>query len=378
MIPLMKVYVPPKEVLMPALEETLYSGMLTEGVKVKEFEEKFKEKFSLKYRPLSVNSGTSALQLAYRMCKKENRKIVLTTPMTCFANICAIVNEGLKIVWCDIDSRTGNISWESVFDKVDEYGRKNIAAISFVDLAGFPNDINKLYAISKDDIPLIQDTAQSLGSKFDNMYAGENPLITFAAFSFQAIKHLTTIDGGMLVSNKKDLLSEGRKLKWFGIPREAVKEETRWNYDINQPGYKFHMNNVNATVGLIQLDYVDQVIKKHKENGNWYNKNLHQISGIKTPFIPLGSEPSYWIYPLRVEDRENFAKMMKKKKIGVNIAHVRNDSYYCMKNADFVLNHTEELPEMNKYEEEYIFIPSGWWVTEENRQYVKECIQGGW
>lgn len=381
MIPLMRVHVPPKEKLMPALEETLYSGMLTEGDKVKEFEQKFQKKFNLPTRPLTTNSGTSALQLAYR-CAKKNRKIVLTTPMTCFANICAAVNEGLKIAWCDIDPNTGNISPESVAKNVEKYGIENIAAISFVDLGGFPNDLNKLYDISKGQIPLIQDAAQSLGSKWNNYFTGADPIVSFVTFSFQAIKHLTTCDGGMLVihehGSNDDSLKRAKKLKWFGIPRESIKEEIKWHYDINEPGFKFHMNNVNATIGLSQLNVIDKIINKHKKNGNWYNKNLKNTEGIKLPTIPDKSEPSYWIYPLRVEKRENFVKMMKSYGIGTNIAHVRNDSYSCMKNGNYVLNHTDYLPGMNEYEKEYLFIPSGWWVTSENREYIMECIKNGW
>src|SRR5690606_32778954 len=132
--------------------------------------------------------------------------------------------------------------------------------------------------------------------KWENFYAGADPAVDFTAFSFQAIKHLTTIDGGMLSvspAQSEEIHSKARKLKWFGIPREAVKEETRWNYDIPEPGFKFHMNNVNATIGLVQLDFVDKIIRRHKENGDWYNKNLQDVEGIKLPYIPPFAEPSY-------------------------------------------------------------------------------------
>lgn len=384
-IPLMKVFMSPREELMPELEEILYSGMITEGVKVKEFEEAFQEKFKLKYRPLSVNSGTSALQLAYRLCKHPERGIIITSPLSCFANVCALVNEGFKIVWCDIDPRTGNVDARDVQRKIELYGFKNIAAVSYVDLGGFPNNIDSLYAASEGYIPLVQDAAQSLGSKWDGYYTGSHPGVRYTAFSLQAIKHLTAAgDGGMLsISGQSKRLIDinvnmARKLKWFGISRESVKEETRWHYDIQEPGYKFHMNNVNATVGLANLKHMDFVINKHKENGKWFDNNLKGVDGLKTPYVPKKSEPSYWIYPVRVQDKRGFAKMMKSKGVGTNIAHVRNDSYSCMKNADYVLNHTERLPGLDEYEEEYIFIPCGWWVSKEDREYMLDCIKGGW
>lgn len=390
-IDLMKVAVPPEDVLLPVLKNVLYSGFISEGQQVKSFEEKFQEKFRLSVRPLSVNSGTAALQLAYRCCNVKN-KIVLTTPMTCYANVCAILNEGGKIVWCDIDPLTGNISAKDVLAKVESYGRSNIAAISFVDLAGYPADISALVRISHDyTIPLIEDAAQALGAKWDGRYVGSAPNYDFdyqsiidhyVAYSFQAIKHLTTVDGGMLVINQEyselNSWDLAKRLKWFGINREAVKEETRWLYDIPDHGYKFHMNNVNAAIGLEQLNYIDSIIQTHKDNGKWFDENLKNISGLKLVNIPKLAEPSYWIYPVLVERKEDFAKMMKSKGIATNIAHVRNDSYSSMKNPEFVLNHTEVLPGMDLYEKEYIFIPCGWWVSSEDRTYIAECIKGGW
>ena len=147
MIPLMKPHVPPRDKLMPALEETLYSGMLTEGAKVKEFEQKLQKKFNLPSVPLSTNSCTSALQLAYR-CAKVRNKIVLATPMTCTATNMPILSEGGKIVWCDIDPETGNICVKDVRQKIERYGRENIAAVSFVDFAGYPADIGSLSEVT--------------------------------------------------------------------------------------------------------------------------------------------------------------------------------------------------------------------------------------
>jgi len=257
---------------MPELQETIYSGMLTEGVKVKEFEEKLQTKFALDSRPLSTNSGTSALQLAYR-CADIKGKIVLATPMTCTATNMPILAEGGKIVWVDIDHETGNMCFKDLQRKIQRYGHENIGAVSFVDFAGYPANLEHLRRVAP-GIPLIQDAAQSLGAKWDGNYVGATDCLTdYVCYSFQAIKHLTTGDGGALVIDNPVVEDEkydlAKRLKWYGINREAVKEATRWHYDIPDWGYKSHMNNVNATIGLVQLDYIDKVIKRHKENGKW-------------------------------------------------------------------------------------------------------------
>jgi perosamine synthetase len=376
MIPLMKVHMPPPEKLMPALQETLYSGMVTEGVKVKEFEEALQKKFDLYHRPLSVNSGTAALQLAYRASGVRG-KIVLATPMTCTATNMPILAEGGKIVWCDIDPETGNIDVKDVVRKLEMYGSQ-VAAVSFVDFAGYPANLEDLSKTTHfHNVASIQDSAQSLGAKWNGWYVGNHS--DFVCFSFQAIKHLTTVDGGALAINKVEKIWKlVKKLKWYGIDREAVKEATRWHYDILEWGYKAHMNNVNATIGLAQLDYIDSIVAKHVANGKFYDKELQGVSGLSLMKIPALSEPSYWIYMIKVERREEFAKMMAAAGIGVNVAHIRNDQYTCFKDTRLVANPEEHRPGLEEFNNKYIAIPCGWWVTEENRQYIVDTIKRGW
>lgn len=377
MIPLMKVHIPSKEELIPALQDTLYSGMLTEGDKVKDFELALQSKFKFPVRPLTTNSGTAALQLAYR-CADIKNKIVLTTPMTCTATNMPILAEGGKIVWCDIDSSTGNISIEDVERKINFYGVSEIAAISAVDFAGYPANWPALVEISKrTGIALIEDAAQSLGAKINGKYVGEFTADKFfTAFSFQAIKHLTTADGGALVASYN--WDRAKKLKWYGINREAVKEATRWHYDIPEWGYKSHMNNVNATIGLTQLPHIDNIINIHINNGKFFNKELQGISGLSILNLIDGIDPSYWIYMIKVDKREEFAKAMLSKGIGVNVAHIRNDTYSCFLNDSNVLNPHEERSSLKDFNDQYIALPCGWWVTEKDREHIVKSIKEGW
>ena len=376
-IPLFKVHMPPREELLPALEETLYSGFVAEGKKVKEFEEKLQSKFGFAERPLTTNSCTAALQLAYRTCEVKN-KIVLSSPMTCTATNMPILAEGGKIVWCDIDPATGNISVDDIVQKIGIYGQRNIAAISFVDFAGYPALLTDLDKVSKQyGIPLVEDAAQSLGAKYDGEYVGTS--IDYVAFSFQAIKQLTTGDGGALVVNtgkeKWDLV---KRLKWYGINREAVKEATRWHYDIPDWGYKFHMNNINATIGLAQLSSIDFVLESHRTNGRYFDQTLQKIAGLKTLHIPSCSESAYWIYMVKVEKRDDFARMMKEAGIEVSVAHIRNDGYSCFKNSSQVINPGEYRPGLEEFNNSYIALPCGWWVTSEDKEYIVETIKKGW
>jgi perosamine synthetase len=387
MIPLMRVYMSPPEELMPELQKILYSGMVTEGVKVKEFEEKFQNYIGCSVRPLSVNSGTSALQLAYR-CIGVKNKIVLATPMTCTASNMPILTEGGKIVWCDIDPKTGNISAESVERNLKIYG-SSVAAVVFVDFAGYPAELKKLIALKdKYNFKLVEDAAQSLGAEFlfpDEERSirvwhkiGSVDSIDYTCFSFQAIKQLTTVDGGMLICNDKEKWGLAKKLKWYGINREAVKDAVRWHYDIEEYGYKMHMNNVNATIGIVQLDHIENVVGKHICNGRYFDNALKGVGGLELLSISEDSCPSYWIYMIKVDRRDDFAKMMTDAGIAVNVAHIRNDGYTCFKDTNHVINVGEELPGLKEFNDKYISIPCGWWLNDDNREYIVKTIKKGW
>jgi dTDP-4-amino-4,6-dideoxygalactose transaminase len=382
MIPLMKVRVPPKEELMPALEETLYSGMLTEGKRVIEFEEKLQKEFGFLERPLTTNSCTAALQLAYR-CENVRNKIVLATPMTCTATNMPVFAEGGKIVWCDVDEN-GMIDVADVRKKIEQYGPENIAAISFVDFAGYLPNITELARIREQyEIPLIEDAAQSLGARWYDVHVGAIEWIDHTCLSFQAIKHLTTADGGALVMNPSTAKlnwEKAKRLKWYGINREAVKEATRWHYDIPDWGYKFHMNNVAATLGLAQLkNFRHEVLYKHQNNGWFLDLALSEVDGIsQIQNSESNCSSAYWIYMVKVERREDFAKMMLDAGIAVNVAHIRNDQYSCFKDPELVLNADEDRPGLEDFNNRYIAIPCGWWVTRENLEYIVETIKKGW
>ena len=371
-IPLFKVFMPPKEKLLPALEATLYSGTVTEGNKVKEFEEGLQAVYGFSKRPLTTNSCTAALQLAYRACEVRDR-FVLTTPMTCTATNMPILAEGGNIVWCDIDPSTGNISSDDIYAKIKQHGSRFIAAISFVDFAGYPADMDRLLDISTTyKIPLIEDAAQSIGARWNGKYVGL--LSDYTAFSFQAIKQLTTGDGGALVvkGDKWDLV---KRLKWYGINREAVKEATRWHYDIPDWGYKAHMNNINATIGIEQLPFISWITERHQANGRYFDAVLQDIDGLELLSVPPQSEPAYWIYMVKVKDRESFAKKMLAAGIGVNVAHIRNDNYSCFKNSSQVWNPNESRPGLEAFNDHYIAIPCGWWLTDEEVVYIAETIK---
>jgi dTDP-4-amino-4,6-dideoxygalactose transaminase len=386
-IPLFKVFMPPENELIVRLKDVLYSGTVTEGEQVALFEEMFGKMFDTVRKPLTTNSCTSALQLAYR-CANVKNKIVLTTPMTCVATNMAILAEGGKIVWCDVDEETGNISVKDVEKKIQNFGDK-VAAISFVDFAGYPADIASLIELKrKYGITLIEDSAQSLGAKFwiqDENFSfsslhnlGAIKQVDYTCFSFQAIKHLTTCDGGALICSEQKDYDLAKKLKWFGVNRELPTKTSRWDSDVLDWGYKFHMNNVNAAIGVCQLKYVEDIIKKHCENGNYFDQALKNVNGVSLVKRHKDSVPSYWCYVLKVERRQDFIKLLTESGIGVSVIYRGNNEYSCFKDNENVINSQEDLPGLIDFSDKYVIIPCGWWVSDEDRDLIVNTIKKGW
>ena len=136
----------------------------------------------------------------------------------------------------------------------DENNMSNITEIKIPDIGDF------------DNVPVIEDAAHALGARYGGKRLGCHS--EYVVFSLQAIKHMTTVDGGMLACLNSNALPRGRVVRWFGIDRQA----SRTNVDVKTVGYKYHMNNVTATIGLVQLEHITRVVQRHIENGKYFDK----------------------------------------------------------------------------------------------------------
>jgi dTDP-4-amino-4,6-dideoxygalactose transaminase len=360
-IPLFKVFLPPKEALMPRLEEILYSGQVSEGTPVEEFEQQFMKVFDTP-NTISYYSGTAALHGALMLAGVEPGDEVISTAMTAEPSNMAIMHAGGKIVWADVDPRNGNIDPKSIEEKITPR-TKCILAVHY---GGIPASIKGLREVAKKHgIPVIEDAAHALGAKYNGRLIGRDSEYTM--FSLQAIKHMTTIDGGMLACLSPEDAHKGKIQRWFGIDRKA----NRVTMDITMVGYKYHMNNVNATIGLVQLDYIQDVINKHIENGKYLDKALSGISGIDICRWDAEAEPSYWFYTVFVQDQQDFIKRLESKGIAASTIHKRNDLHTVFKDSK------TDLPNLDKYASTVVHIPCGWWMGAAEREYMVDVIKKG-
>jgi dTDP-4-amino-4,6-dideoxygalactose transaminase len=141
---------------------------------------------------------------------------------------------------------------------------------------------------------------------------------------------------------------------------------------IKKWGYKFHMNDINASIGIANMRETDYVIKRHKENGRFYDQKLWHVAGVRLIEQPENVESTYWIYTMLVDDRPNFVRKMKEAGIMVSQVHDRNDKHEC------VSEYRTLLPGLDVVSRDMICIPCGWWVSDEDRQYVVDTIRKGW
>jgi dTDP-4-amino-4,6-dideoxygalactose transaminase len=359
-IPLFKVHMP--DTVLEPLAATLLSGYIGQGPRVDEFEQELAPWFGNK-NVLTVNSGTSALQLALRLANVGSGDEVISTPMTCAATNTPIMAMGAKIVWADIDPTTGNIDPLDVERKIT----RKTKAIMGVHWGGYPCDIDQLDRIGqKYNVKVIEDAAHAFGASFQGHPIGSHS--DFVCFSFQAIKHLTTVDGGALVCRDSDAYKRGKLLRWYGINRETERRDFRCEEDVKEWGYKFHMNDIAATIGLHQLKSVADVLRRHRANAAYYRERLKGLSGLRLLDYRADRESSYWLFTARVRERHRFMEEMKKAGVVTSQVHSRNDLHTMF--SEFQRN----LPGLNEFAEEHVSIPIGWWLTEEQREYVADRV----
>ncbi len=360
-IPLVKPYMPPKEILMPRLEEILFSGYIAEGEAVAEFEKKLSSLISNPYC-LSVNSGTAALHIALKLIGVETGDEVISTALTAEPTNTTIAITGAKVVFADVDRETGLISPDSIESLITNKTK----AIMVVHYAGMVCDMNRINDISyRYNIPVIEDASHAFLSKYRGEYIGKNSAYT--CFSFQAIKHMTTVDGGLLCLKNEEEYIRAKKLRWFGLDKRIPRLES----NITEAGYKYHMNNVISTVGLVQLECLDQNSLRYIENGKFYDEQLKNIPGVTLIPYYEDTEPSYWLFTIRVERRDDFIKMMEQSGITVSPLHLRNDRHSVFKS-------TRSLPNLDKFYNEFVHIPCGWWVSDEDREKIVSAVKKGW
>lgn len=286
--------------------EVLKSGMIAQGPKVMEFEEKFANWIGAKYG-IATNSGTSALHVALLACGIGEGDEVITTPFTFIASGNAIVYTGATPVFADIDLDTYTIDP----DKIEDLITDKTKAILPVQLYGQAADMDKIREIAeKHDLKIIEDAAQAHGAEYNGEKVGT--LGDMACFSFYPTKNMTTSEGGMITTDDEELAKKAQMFRAHGASE-------RYHHD--EIGYNFRMTDIAAAIGLAQLKVIDEFNDKRISNANYLNEQLKDVEGIVTPKSPDNYKHVYHQYTILVEkgNRDEWVEFLTNKGIGTGI-----------------------------------------------------------
>lgn len=301
------------------VNKAIDSRRLSSGAQVAQFESEFAKLIGVASEHcVAVNSGTSALHLALATFGVTHGDEVIVPPQTFVASALSVLYTGATVRWADIEPYTGNIDPYSLRDKV-HMGTKAIMAVHW---GGQPANV---YELKRQFpwIPVIEDAAQALGA----VGIGEGDAI---CYSFQATKHLTTGDGGMVVFRKREDADQARKLSWFGIDRANDKAdflgERIYTLMPGEVGFKYHMNEVAASIGLSNIGFVPQTLSHHRKLAAEYFWNLKGVRGANVVTTTI-SHGAWWFFPMFFANRDHVAHELFNRGVPCSVVHRRIDRH---------------------------------------------------
>ncbi len=314
--------------------ESLKSGWITTGPKVKRFEEAFKSYVGAPYA-LALSSATAGQHLSMPALKIGTGDEVITTPMTFASTVNTIVISGATPVMADIEPGTLNIDPDSIRKKITPRTR----AIIPVHFAGQACDMDRIFELAREfGLTVIEDAAHAAGTEYKGKRIGS--LGTTAIFSFHPNKNMTTGEGGMFCTADEAVAEKVALLRFHGHSREAWKHypaNSSQDYDILMPGFKYNMMDIQAAIGIHQLEKLDAFILKRTEIAQFYSRELADISELVLPAMaPYQQRHAWHLYTplLRIEklsiDRMQFMEELKKLNIGTGLHYraIHRHPYY--------------------------------------------------
>lgn len=337
-----------------AVQDVLYSGYISQGKKVDLFELELQKHLKSEQVPVTVNSCTSAIDLCLELCDVGPGDEVISTPQTCFASQIGILHRKAKIRWADIDPISGLMNPATV-QKLITSKTKAIVAVNW---AGKICDYKALKSFG---IPVIEDAAHTWDTFFDRKVERGD----YICYSFQAIKFLTSGDGGAIICPNKEKTDEAKLLRWFGLDR-TKNESFRCTQNIKKAGFKYHMNDINATIGLANINLANESVKKHRQNTKFLIDNIKNDQFILPEF---DNTTSFWLFSMHVlnNKKDDFMAYMSKNKIETSPVHYRNDLY------DSTIKFKEyDLVNTTRFTETQVCIPNGWWLSQTDLDYIVE------
>lgn len=359
------------------VSETLRSGYIGQGPRTEEFEEALGQTLGLPSRPLALSSCTHAIDLALHLVGVGPGDTVISTPVTCTATNSPIVTRGAKIAWTDVNKYTGNISPESIADVYD-HTKPKAKCVICVNWSGRSCDYKKIRELCP-GLFIIEDAAHGpLRGKVEgetHVRGGD-----IVCYSFQAIKHLTCGDGGALYVSG-GWYDRAKLLRWYGLDR-TKGDSFRCSQNIQEVGYKYHMNDISASIGLANISNLINIVRAHRRNAfdlsnfiqNWPIYKQGEFSG------------DFWIFTLLLPTRElrdELKAFLDDYGIDSSQVHARNDKHTGFKKHSYPIVEPPKKPGdvfpgatgVDYFDAAQLSIPCGWWLTAFDKARIFEALE---
>lgn len=325
-----------------------------------EFEKAFAAYCNVKHG-ISVTSGTAALHVAVASLKIGKGDEVIVPDFTMIAPALAVAYQGAKPVFVDADPKT----WTINVKKIEEKITKKTKAIIPVHIYGHPCDMDPIMRLAeKYNLYVIEDAAEAHGALYKGKKAGSIGHIN--AFSFYTNKVITTGEGGMVVTNDKKLAERAESLRnfFFDKERKYIHEET---------GFKYPMTNIQAAIGLAQLERIENTIKRKRDIAHTYNKLLKNIPGITLPYEAKNVRNIYWMYGIIFEEKFGVSRDKVKELLGKKGIETRYFFTGMHKQPPFKIE--GDFPVSEELEKKGLYIPCGTNLTRNQLEFVAQSIR---
>ena len=325
-IPLTRPYFDSEE--LQEVKGVLNSGWVTSGPKVKELERNISDYLGTKYA-VAVSNCTSALHLALLSIGIKEGDDVLVADYTFPATGYAVLYCRANPIFVDIDPKTYNINPDLIEEKITDKTKAIIPVHTF----GQPSDMDKIMKIAnKHNLKVIEDAACALGAKYKNKFAGT--IGDIGCFSLHARKGITTGEGGIAVTNKRDLAQKMRSLSVFGMNQPAWEREKETTPSVSEfmsLGYNYKMSDITAAIGIAQLRKLNKIIKRKKTLAKYWDKKLKNLPSIRPPYVSKNVTHVYQSYVAllsgRIERNKTIETLLTKgvqTQIGTYASHVQS------------------------------------------------------
>lgn len=305
-----------------AVKESLEGDYITRGPSVEEFEERVANFVGVD-NAVAITSGTTALHLAGKALGFSEGDEVITTPLTFASTAYSATYSGAEPVFADIKPDTRNIDPEKIEEKITE----DTKAIVPMHYAGQPAEIEKILEIAEEhDLKVLWDACHAFGSKYEGeVIASERDA---AIFSFHPVKNITTAEGGIVVTDDDELAERMRSLRSFTMNSEAEgHEDEPWYQVVEEEGYNYNFTDIQASLGLSQLERAEEFKERREEIFEKYSEALKDVEGVRPPEVKENVDPFWHIYTVKITDdfpvsRKKFFNAMQEENIGVQVHYV--------------------------------------------------------